>query len=260
MELYIIRHGQTFSNIKNIIQGQTEGELTELGKKQASLLGKKLSKIKFNEIYCSDLNRAKQTLEQILKESNFEKPNIIYTEKLREINVNALEGHPSEEEDKIRYSGEIKYRETRTGKNDESFIDVFYRTGEVIDNIIKKYLDNNYDSGVNKDNYLEINRNQGEIEENVLCDMIKKGELTINNVDDKDFIKILIVMHAGALWEVINNFLYRMNKKLVRRINWENTALNKIFIYPKDNNKGVKNNNDLNISFNIFNDSSHLKE
>ena len=37
MELYIIRHGQTFSNIKNIIQGQTEGELTELGKKQASL-------------------------------------------------------------------------------------------------------------------------------------------------------------------------------------------------------------------------------
>lgn len=90
--------------------------------------------------------------------------------------------------------------------------------------------------------------------------MIKKGELTINNVDDKDFIKILIVMHAGALWEVINNFLYRMNKKLVRRINWENTALNKILIYPKDNNKGVKNNNDLNISFNIFNDSSHLKE
>ena len=67
-------------------------------------------------------------------------------------------------------------------------------------------------------------------------------------------------MHAGALWEVINNFLYRMNKKLVRRINWENTALNKILIYPKDNNKGVKNNNDLNISFNIFNDSSHLKE
>lgn len=150
MELYIIRHGQTFSNIKNIIQGQTEGELTELGKKQASLLGKKLSKIKFNEIYCSDLNRAKQTLEQILKESNFEKPNIIYTEKLREINVNTLEGHPSEEEDKIRYSGEIKYRETRTGKNDESFIDVFYRTGEVIDNIIKKYLDNNYDSGLIK--------------------------------------------------------------------------------------------------------------
>ena len=67
MELYIIRHGQTFSNIKNIIQGQTEGELTELGKKQASLLGKKLSKIKFNEIYCSDLNRAKQTFIKRIK-------------------------------------------------------------------------------------------------------------------------------------------------------------------------------------------------
>jgi len=47
-----------------------------------------------------------------------------------------------------------------------------------------------------------------------------------------------------------------MNKKLFRKIKWENTSLNKIILYPKDIYKGVKNNN-LNFSFNIF--RSHLK-
>jgi len=187
MEIYVLRHGQTFSNINHKIQGQTPGELTELGKKQASLLGKKLSKIKFDEIYCSDLNRTKQTLEQILNESNCEKPKIIYTKELREINVNTLEGHNSEEEEVLRNSGEIPYRQTRTGINDESFIDVFFRISSFFDDLIKKYLDKDYYSGINKDNYLELNIKQGEILQNVLFDMYKNEELTIKNIDDKDF-------------------------------------------------------------------------
>ena len=48
-----------------------------------------------------------------------------------------------------------------------------------------------------------------------------------------------------------------MNKKLFRKIKWENTSLNKIILYPKDIIKGVNNNN-LNFSFHIF--SSNLKD
>ena len=40
--LYLVRHGETFDNINQILQGQTDGELTANGIKQAEDIRDKL--------------------------------------------------------------------------------------------------------------------------------------------------------------------------------------------------------------------------
>lgn len=60
MKIYLVRHGEK----------ESEGEnpaLTKKGIKQAKALAKRLNKIKFDEFYCSDLNRAKQTAKIVSK-------------------------------------------------------------------------------------------------------------------------------------------------------------------------------------------------
>lgn len=70
VKVYLIRHGQTMFNAENKIAGQIETDLTELGKKQAQELGKKLKNdnVKFDAIICSTLKRAKDTAGIISKE------------------------------------------------------------------------------------------------------------------------------------------------------------------------------------------------
>lgn len=76
-----------------MFQGQNNDEVTflsEEGIKQAKAVGEKLSQIQFDKIICSDLTRAKQTLEGILK---YQKTaNIEYTPIAREINRGDFQG------------------------------------------------------------------------------------------------------------------------------------------------------------------------
>jgi broad specificity phosphatase PhoE len=67
-------------------------EFTDLGYIQSKLLGRKLSKIKFNEVIISDLNRTRLTGEEILKHNNVS--NVHYEELIREKNGGVLEGKP----------------------------------------------------------------------------------------------------------------------------------------------------------------------
>ncbi|MBS1494478.1 MAG: histidine phosphatase family protein [Bacteroidetes bacterium] len=65
---YIVRHGETEGNIKLIIQGHSDSPLTEKGLEQAQLISEQLSEIPFHTAYSSDLGRAKQTAEIIIKD------------------------------------------------------------------------------------------------------------------------------------------------------------------------------------------------
>lgn len=65
---YIVRHGETEWNVKGILQGQKDSPLTKQGIEQAKETGKALKKIKFDQIYSSDLLRAKRTAEIIVLE------------------------------------------------------------------------------------------------------------------------------------------------------------------------------------------------
>lgn len=66
--IYLTRHGETEWNEKKLIQGHTDIPLNKKGEKQAKDLSKKLSHIKFDAVFSSDLVRAKKTAEIIVLE------------------------------------------------------------------------------------------------------------------------------------------------------------------------------------------------
>lgn len=91
---YIVRHGQTEYNINNIMQGFTvDSPLTKKGQEQAERIGKELSHVHFDEVFSSDLTRAKRTAEIITLERKLA---VKTTEALREQCYGKYEGQPYE--------------------------------------------------------------------------------------------------------------------------------------------------------------------
>ncbi len=59
--LLLVRHGQTEGNANGIMQGQTQGALTELGAAQAADVARRLSGRRIDAFLSSDLKRALDT-------------------------------------------------------------------------------------------------------------------------------------------------------------------------------------------------------
>lgn len=90
--LYLVRHGETNGNVANVASGFTDDELTEKGRAQAELLGQRLKNHHFDAIYASDLQRAVQTAEPLLKlRPDYD---IETTPELREKSFGDYEGAP----------------------------------------------------------------------------------------------------------------------------------------------------------------------
>lgn len=89
MELYIFRHGRTVWNEAGRIQGSTDIELTDEGRRMACETAKNIADIHFDAIYSSPLKRAYETA-CILKGSR--KMEVIKDDRLRELNFGVLEG------------------------------------------------------------------------------------------------------------------------------------------------------------------------
>lgn len=70
MKLLLTRHGQTDWNVAGKVQGTTDIELNEIGKKQAEETGKKLLNYDIDIIISSPLKRAKKTAEIIRENRN----------------------------------------------------------------------------------------------------------------------------------------------------------------------------------------------
>lgn len=91
-KIVLIQHCQSEHHINNMTGGWTDTQLTELGRKQAELIGLRLKKDLEGEpytIYSSDLMRTKQTAEIVAKHL---KLNIIEERSLREINTGIAAG------------------------------------------------------------------------------------------------------------------------------------------------------------------------
>ena len=63
--IYLVRHGETFDNARQIMQGQTQGELNEKGREQAQQVAERLANEPIDAVVASDLHRAIQTAEII---------------------------------------------------------------------------------------------------------------------------------------------------------------------------------------------------
>lgn len=92
MKLMVVRHGETIENAKGILMGHRQGTLSPLGKKQAKALGKKLSSLNFDAVYCSDLKRCRDTAKEIIR--YHKKVRVEYSELLREKNLGVFENMP----------------------------------------------------------------------------------------------------------------------------------------------------------------------
>lgn len=100
MKLYLIRHAESYGNIKGKIISTTDFELTEKGIAQSQRIGQKISsELKEEPIsaYCSSLARARQTLIEILRCIGQENAEITETDTLKEMDLGLLEGMTWEE-------------------------------------------------------------------------------------------------------------------------------------------------------------------
>ena len=116
MKVYIVRHGESETNVKGIWTGWLDVNLTEQGKEDAKLAKEVLSGVKFDKVYSSDLKRAMQTASICAPDYEVETSALI-----REINVGTLAGKESNslsEEDKKVYS-EFGYKSVGGESRDE---------------------------------------------------------------------------------------------------------------------------------------------
>lgn len=66
MQIYIARHGQTASNVRQTYLGHTDAALNEEGIKQARQLAGRLASFRVHAVYTSPLKRAVQTTQEIV--------------------------------------------------------------------------------------------------------------------------------------------------------------------------------------------------
>lgn len=64
--MHLVRHGQTYFNRYNRLQGWSNSPLTQSGLDDASRAGEKLKQVRFAGAFCSDTTRAEQTAQAIL--------------------------------------------------------------------------------------------------------------------------------------------------------------------------------------------------
>ena len=67
-DLYLVRHGETFDNALQLMQGQTHGCLNSTGRTQAEALASRFRGCRLDAVVASDLRRAVQTAEAIARE------------------------------------------------------------------------------------------------------------------------------------------------------------------------------------------------
>ena len=88
MKIYLVRHGQSEGNLRDLWYGSTDLPLTELGRQQAREAGEKLRNIPFAACYVSPLSRARETAELVL--AGREVP-VTVVDDLREQHMGVLE-------------------------------------------------------------------------------------------------------------------------------------------------------------------------
>ena len=88
-KLILVRHGITDWNLEHRFQGQTDIPLNQYGFKQAGSIGKHLQNEKLDFIYCSDLQRAKDTAKEV---SKYHTCKLIPDQRLRELDFGQWEG------------------------------------------------------------------------------------------------------------------------------------------------------------------------
>ncbi len=137
--LYIIRHGKTDWNAEYRLQGRTDIQLNEEGRQMARDAGARYRNINFDVCYCSPLIRAQETARLLLEGRNVP---IITDERLIEMCFGEYEG----QKDIFNHPEWSIYNFFNDPENyvaegsAESLDDLFSRTGDFCESVVKKDL------------------------------------------------------------------------------------------------------------------------
>jgi probable phosphoglycerate mutase len=139
--LYLVRHGETEHNRRNIIQGGgVDSELNAAGRAQAEALARRLRSVSFDSLYASTLQRARQTADILARPH--EPLSRTHLHDLSEMDWGVFEGEPpSEERDALMKALKSKWRDgayDRAVEGGESIRDVQERAQRAIRHILTR--------------------------------------------------------------------------------------------------------------------------
>jgi len=101
LDLYLFRHAESQSNInQHLIGGRSnETPLSQLGELQALWPGERLrnEEVRFDQIYSSTALRTQQTANIVCEKIGYPLENILYSEKLLELDQGDWQGQPRDQ-------------------------------------------------------------------------------------------------------------------------------------------------------------------
>ena len=143
MRIYLVRHGQTNDNIKNLMQGWKDTPLNDVGRTQAYQLIPFFESQSIDVIYASDLSRAYETARIISQAIHKE---VFVDKQLREMYLGFWEGRSWQEiEAEFAYflSKPENEKNALNIHEGESYIEFQLRAISVFKKIIKQHLNKN---------------------------------------------------------------------------------------------------------------------
>lgn len=140
--IFIIRHGETEWNKKNVFQGKSNSPLTKKGIEAAKSFAKSLKGKNIKHIYSSPLTRTHETSTII---ADILDAKIILIPEFEEMNFGLLEGktlkevEPQYKEFFIRRSADVLYKIATPFPKGESYLDLYKRLKNVMPNLTKNH-------------------------------------------------------------------------------------------------------------------------
>lgn len=134
MEIYVVRHGQTDYNLKNIFQGHIDIPLNKTGIEQAEKMALNFKDKEIDVILVSPLKRTIQTAEYIRKETGAQ---TILEERLIERNFGDMEGHSNRDDWNIEMM--LDYNKNYDKENIEPIQKFFKRIYDFLNDLTHKY-------------------------------------------------------------------------------------------------------------------------
>ncbi len=92
INVFFVRHGETYFNFLKRYQGWADIDLTSRGIKEAKNVGQRLAKVHFKAAFSSDLNRAFKTGQIILNENESASADLVPSKDFREVFFGSAEG------------------------------------------------------------------------------------------------------------------------------------------------------------------------
>lgn len=138
MRLYLVRHGQTDMNKRNMFYGWTDADINETGVQQAEQLRQYFRQIPIDAIYSSDLKRAAHTAEIIADGKDMK---VHYDSAFRELYYGDWENQTTEYIEK-NYKEELRGWVTDwkdlAMPNGEKFSDFYNRVAAGVDRLVEE--------------------------------------------------------------------------------------------------------------------------